>query len=691
MEDVFTQQVLLTAGFLLTACLSSILLRKINFPYTIGLVIIGVVLGYISDAYHVLSPLMHNVNLSSDLILYIILPTLIFDAALNIDGRLLLRNIVPILILAVFTLLISAGVITGVLSMTTGLSLGGAALFGALISATDPVAVIALFNEVGAPKRLVTLVDGESIFNDATAIVLFTIMMSIFYPVAGEHQPGVLYASAQFCIVLVGGLAIGALVGLIGSFILKLARHDLIYQTSVSFVMAYVSFIVANNLGFSGVLSTLAAGLVLRIRSESVISRSNIQNMEHFWNYFSFTANSFVFLLLGITEAHIFKSAMSMSSLIMIAIAIGATLLARIAGIYGLIPLYNKFNFQKKKGVIPWSFQTILFWGGLRGAVPVALVLAIPASIPERTIIIHLTFAVILFTLLVQGTTTKKLMDLFGVKPDKADFLDKEVEHASYPFPSDDMAALVLSKVTDTFDDEGFFIRKREEDNGIEYLMKKRVHLVSMILDGAVIKITTEPQEMGYVNTIIYETLLALNKTVSSIQDVVKPEKLQQLVSTAAGDARADFKLCKYIRVENIRIRLKSSSKDEVLREMVQILADSGDIKDIDQSLKEIMERESTMTTGLGKGIATPHSRTNVVDTIKIAVGVKEEGIDFAALDGDPVKIFFMILSPKNAPKPHLQILSAISRLMNDPRTQVKLMNAESAQAFYNILKESLG
>lgn len=691
MENIFTQQVLLTAGFLLTACLSSILLRKINFPYTIGLVIIGVILGYISDAYHVLFPLMHNVNLSSNLILYIILPTLIFDAAINIDGRLLLRNIVPILILAVFALLISAGMITGILSTTTALSLGGAALFGALISATDPVAVIALFNEVGAPKRLVTLVDGESIFNDATAIVLFSIVLSIFYPAAGELHPGLLYASGEFCVVLVGGLLIGAAIGFIGSFILKLARRDLIYQTSVSFVMAYVSFIVATNLGFSGVLSTLAAGLALRMRSESVISRSNIHNMEHFWGYFSFTANSFVFLLLGITEAHIFKSAMSANSLIMIAIAIGATVLARVVGIYALIPLYNKFNFEKKKGAIPWSYQTVLVWGGLRGAVPVALVLAIPASIPERDIIIHLTFAFILFTLLVQGTTIKRLMDFFGVKPDKGDFLDKEVEHATYPFPSDDLAALVLSKVVDTFDDEGFFIRKREEKEGLEYLMKKRVHLVSMILDGSVIKITTEPQEMGYVNTIIYETLLTLNKTVSSIQDVVKPEKLQQLVSAGTHDGRVDFDLCKYLHVKNIRTRLKSGSKDEVLREMVQILKDSGDIEDYDQTLKEIMERESAMTTGLGKGIATPHSRTNVVDTIKIAVGVKKEGIDFAALDGEPVKIFFMILSPKNAPKPHLQVLSAISRLMNEPGTQIKLTNADSAQEFYAILKESLG
>jgi CPA1 family monovalent cation:H+ antiporter len=690
MEDIFTQQVLLTAGFLLTACLSSILLRKINFPYTIGLVIIGAAFGYMSDASHALSPLMHNVNLSSELILYIILPTLIFDAAINIDGRLLLRNIVPILLLAVFALLISAGIIAGVLSSATSLSLGAAMLFGVLISATDPVAVIALFNEVGAPKRLVTLVDGESIFNDATAIVLFSIVMAVFYPAAGEVHPGLWYASGQFCVVLLGGLIIGTLVGFAGAFILKLARKDLIYQTSVSFVMAYVSFIIADGFECSGILSTLAAGLVLRMKSETVVSRSNIQNLEHFWDYFAFIANSFVFLLLGITEIHIFRSSDSGAGLTTIAIAIAATLVARAVGIYTLIPIYNKLNFKRDKGFIPKPYQHILFWGGLRGAVPVALVLAIPAGIAERPVIIHLTFAFILFTLLVQGTTIKKMMDRFGVKPDKSDFLDKKIEHARYPFPSDDLAALVLSKVVDTFDEEGFFIRKREEKKGVEYLMKKRVHLVSLALDGPVIKITTEPQEMRYVNTIIYETLLTLNKTVSSIKDVVKPENLQQLVSKDQEEGRVDFDLCKYIPVENICTKLKSCTKDDVLREMVQILADSGDIEDVEQTLKEIMDREQAMTTGLGKGIATPHARTNLVDTIKIAVGVKREGIDFDALDGASVKIFFMILSPKNAPKPHLQVLSAISRLMNEPGTQVSLLNADSPQSFLGMLKDSL-
>jgi len=700
MEDIFIQQVLLVAGFLLTACLSSILLRKIHFPYTIGLVIIGGLLGYVSDAYHLL-PIMHSFNLSSDLILFIILPTLVFDAAINVDGRLLVRNIVPILLLAVFVLLISAGIVgetlgyAGKMFITNPpLTLGGAMLFGALIAATDPVAVIALFNEIGAPKRLVTLVDGESIFNDATAIVLFTIVMSVFYPhlQGGAHsQPGFFQASWKFCEVLIGGLLIGGMVGGIGSFTLKMARHDLIYQTSVSFVMAYISFILATALDFSGILSTLAAGLVLRYRSEAVIKRSNILNLEHFWDYFSFTANSLVFLLLGITEVHIFKSTMSVNSLILIAIAIVATVLARAVGIYTLIPLYNKFNFKKDKGVIPWSYQTILFWGGLRGAVPVALVLAIPSSVPERDLIIHLTFAFILFTLLAQGTTIKKLMDYFGVKPDKADFLDKEVEHNTYPFPDENMGALVLSKVVDTFDNEGFFIRKREEEDGTEYLMKKRTHLVSMTLDGSEIRITTEPHEMLYVNTIIYETLLELARTVSSIKDVVKPEKLQQLVSsTRPDDAPVYFNITKYIRPENIRIKLKATSKDEVLCEMLKVLVDSGDLDNYDTALKEVQERERSMSTGLGYGVATPHARTNVVDTVKVAVGVIKEGIEFQAIDGKPVKLIFMILSPKDASGPHLQVLAAISRLLRDAETRERLENAGSEGEFYAIIKESL-
>jgi len=155
MEEEIVNNVLLLVTFLSIAVFSSMLLNKIKFPYTIGLVVIGFIVGFVANYYESLN-MFRDVGLSPGIILYIILPTLIFDAALNINITLLKRNLVPILILAVFGLLISTVIIGLGVSFSTNLTLLGAIVFGALISATDPVAVIALFNEIGAPKRLIT-------------------------------------------------------------------------------------------------------------------------------------------------------------------------------------------------------------------------------------------------------------------------------------------------------------------------------------------------------------------------------------------------------------------------------------------------------------------------------------------------------------------------------------------------------
>jgi len=166
-------------SLLLIAAISAIILRRIKFPYTIGLVIVGLVVGILADHFQILQP-FKELHLTSNLILYVIVPVLIFDAAVKIDSKLLIKNLKPVLMLAAPGLVI-ATFITGILTtVISPLNFGTAMLFGALISATDPVAVIALFNELGAPKRLTMLVDGESLFNDATAIVLFTIIFDYF-------------------------------------------------------------------------------------------------------------------------------------------------------------------------------------------------------------------------------------------------------------------------------------------------------------------------------------------------------------------------------------------------------------------------------------------------------------------------------------------------------------------------------
>jgi CPA1 family monovalent cation:H+ antiporter len=279
------------------------------------------------------------------------------------------------------------------------------------------VAVIALFKEIGAPKRLVTLVDGESVFNDATAIVLFGIVLAA----AGTGaRPDLINGAGQFVPVLAGGVLIGGLVGLGVSFAFLLDRRGLVFQKTLSLLAAYASFLLADRVfHLSGVMSTLAAGLVIRWRAETAVHPSHIENIEHAWSFFAFVANSFVFILLGLTEVHLllYKGNI-LSHLPAVLISIPLVLAARALCVWGVLPAWNLAARRRGIETVPASWQAVIFWGGLRGAVPVALVLAIPADFPNRETIVHATMANILFTLLVQGTTVKWLMERLGIRPE---------------------------------------------------------------------------------------------------------------------------------------------------------------------------------------------------------------------------------------------------------------------------------
>ncbi len=687
MEEQIASSVILIIAFLSIAVFSAVVMNKIKFPYTIGLVVVGILFGLLANYVPALEAL-RTVELSPEMILYIILPTLIFSAGIDIDITMLRKNLVPILILAVFTLLISIAIISGI-NLLIPISLGGALIFGVLISATDPVAVIALFKEVGAPKRLMTLVDGESIFNDATAIVLFTIILGIFTGSDGESV-SILSGVVKFTVVLIGGIGIGALIGWAGSFVMRIGKDDLLLQITVSLIMAYVSFIVADKLHLSGVMSTLGAGLVFRIRTEKVIHRTNIETMEHFWDYFAFVANSFVFLLLGLTEVHNFietdNFAEVMQSLLLV---IPVVLLARFVGIFTLLPIYNQIVKKDEKQKISIPYQAILFWGGLRGAVPVALMLAIPHDFADRQLIIHLTMGFILFTLLIQGTTTKKVMDLLGVHPDKTAFDDREVVRKEFPIKSEALALLVFNGIRKLFEEEGFFIREKNSADKDEMLMKRGKVTLLVIQENGNLLLTAEPHNMSYLSTVLSETILDLSRSMQSIKDLASPENMKDLVALDSH-TQVSFDIMRYLKPALMTVPLVSNTKEDILREMLQILVHRGAIKSYDEVLKEVLEREESMSTGIGMGIAMPHARSEYVSEMTVLLGVHRQGIEFASLDGAPVSIFVMIVSPKNDSGPHLQMLAAIGRLLMNAELRAKIGDVENRDELYALVEESV-
>ena len=395
-------------SILLVSCLLAVSLaaraisRGMSLPYTVFLVVIGLVLGWAARNYAGLEPLL-ELQLTPALVLFLFLPALLFESAINLSVHQLVKNIGPVMILALPALLLSTGV-TGVgLWWLLGMDLSLALLFGALISATDPVAVIALFKELGVSERLTTLVEGESLLNDAVAIVLFNVLLGLAsggdlsWPVLG-------LAAGEFVWVFFLGLAIGILTSLsIGAFFLYL-RVEESALLLVSIVTAYLSFIVAEHIFHaSGVMASVAAAIVLGLMLLARSPQAVCQTVRANWALIALAGNSILFLLVGLSV----DMGDLAGHLPEIGVAILLVLLTRAIAVYGLLPLtIRAFSLPR----VAIKEQHVIWWGGLKGGLAFAMALSIPQHMAERSMMLHMTMGVVLFFLLFNGTTIRALI-----------------------------------------------------------------------------------------------------------------------------------------------------------------------------------------------------------------------------------------------------------------------------------------
>lgn len=402
-------------GLFLLAAISAIVLKKLRFPYTIGLVVIGMALGVVAEHLKVLAPILH-VALTPDLIMYVLLPVLVFQAAIEIKLPALINELVPVLMLAVVGVALSTLVVGVIVGELTPVTLAPALLFGALISATDPVAVIALFKELHAPERMSLLMDAESLFNDATAIVMFGIVLSIIQAGTGVSADTIITAIIEFLRVFFGGLVVGTVMGVAALGLLWLAHSMPFVHIALTTILAFSSFIIADHVfSASGVMSVIAAAVVVRSYGRQAMADCITQrHLGPYWEFMAFVANSFVFLLLGLSEDFLIRDARHIvEHYPILLVVIGTVLLARFLVVYLLLPLTNRIPVGEK---VDGSYMKVMLWGGLRGVVPIGLMLSIPASIPEKHLIFEMTLTVVLFSLLVQGTTIGWLMARLGIQ-----------------------------------------------------------------------------------------------------------------------------------------------------------------------------------------------------------------------------------------------------------------------------------
>ncbi|GMM60835.1 cation:proton antiporter [Novosphingobium pituita] len=374
---------------LLIACLVAIVCRRLGQPFTIGLVLAGIGLS--------ISGYKSGITLTPELVFSVLLPPLVFEAALHLGWGQFRREGALVLSLAFGGTLLSAGVVAGGMHWLAGWGWPASLLFGSLIAATDPVSVIAMMKEQHADKRLRFLMEAESLINDGAAAVLFALVAAW---VAGSAT-----SPAGIAMTLIstvgGGVALGLAVA--GGLLLIAGRSDdHLVETTLTVLAAYGSFMLAEDLHVSGVLATLSAGMLIGNRGQRrALSEVGGRAIIRFWEFAAFLANSVVFLLIGSREA-----AQPIAAFWLPAVIGTVTVLAgRAAAIYPITPFFARTRMATDK-----LTRHILFWGGLRGAMALALALGAPESLPEHDALVSVAFAVVAFSIFVQGLTMPLLL-----------------------------------------------------------------------------------------------------------------------------------------------------------------------------------------------------------------------------------------------------------------------------------------
>ena len=381
---------------LLIAAVVAMLTRRLKLPYSVGLVVAGILLAVL--------PFAPNIQLTKDLIFTALLPPLLFDAAYYIDWNQLRRDFSVVVVLATLGVIFSATITAAGMHFLANWQWMSALVFGALIAATDPVSVIATFKEAKAHGRLLVLIEAESLFNDGTAAIAFGIVVVL---ASGQHLTS-LEISAMLAKTILGGILCGALVAL-AALLLAGRTDDHLVEITVTTVAAYGSFLFADHFDLSGVLATITAGLVMgNFKALKTISERGKEAVQAFWEYAAFVANSLVFLLIGMNAARQNFSAIWIPAIL----AIVLVTLGRAMAIYPCCLLFSRSSLR-----VTGKQQLVLFWGGLRGALALALALGLPPTIPLREEIIAISFAVVAFSVFVQGLSMVPFLRRMGEIP----------------------------------------------------------------------------------------------------------------------------------------------------------------------------------------------------------------------------------------------------------------------------------
>ena len=408
------------SGLLTLVCFMPPLAGRIKLPYSVLLAIVGCLLGIGLHLHGWAPPVLGDLfetierfEISSETFLMVFLPVLLFETALAMNVRRLMDDIGPILMMAIVAVVVCTVVVGFVVSAVSSYGLVACLLLGAIVATTDPVAVVGIFREVGAPKRLTTLVEGESLFNDAASIALYSVLLAVL---GGKGTLSVSGVFTDFVFHFMGGGIAGYVMGRGACFLFAWLRGFPTAEITLTLTLAYLSFFISEHyLGVSGVVATVIAGLVVGSTGRTRMSPVTFEHLSSSWEQFGFWANSLIFVFAAMLVPKLMAAA-DLEELLLVGVVFVVTLAARAIVVFGLLPLLGLTPLGTK---VSTPYKTVMLWGGLRGAVSLALALAVTEqdAVPEqaRQFIAVVTTGFVLATLFINGITLRPLIRMLGL------------------------------------------------------------------------------------------------------------------------------------------------------------------------------------------------------------------------------------------------------------------------------------
>src|SRR5215472_5021091 len=407
------------AGFLVLASVVQPTAERLHLPYTVLLAVVGVAIGAVSsfllytpltDVFDDIVRPVVDLPFNASIFLVVFLPILVFHASLTLDLREIAPDWAPILTLAIVAVFAAAAAIGFSLFLAAGVPLLAALLLGAIVATTDPAAVVAILRELGAPARLTRLLEGESLLNDAAAIVLFTVLVRV---VTRGAQPDFAVGMARFAGAFLGGIVLGAAGGRLFGAILPFLGGSRLAEVTLSLALPYIVYLLAEQLfHVSGVVAVVSAGLTAGAVGRVRLAPDNWRYLERVWEQTGFWASSLIFVSASTLVPKLLMGVHLEDSWLLL-VAVASALVSRMAVLFGLLPLLSAAHLSQQ---VSGAYKLAIAWGGLRGAVTLALALAVTENSQldpaVRSAVAVLATGFVLFTLLVNGLTLRPVIRL---------------------------------------------------------------------------------------------------------------------------------------------------------------------------------------------------------------------------------------------------------------------------------------